>query len=116
MNGKLRLTVLEPAGILDKISGNQLHNEISALINNGTNIILIDMQGIKFIDSSGLGYLVSAMQMVSNANAKLFVCSISDQVQMLFEMTKVNKLLQIFVDKEECKRYVLSTLARMSYK
>ncbi|ALF54575.1 sulfate transporter [Nostoc piscinale CENA21] len=115
MNNKLRLTVLEPSGILDKISGHQLHNEISTLINNGTNIILIDMKEIKFIDSSGLGYLVSAMQMVSNANAKFFVCSISDQVNMLFEITKVNKLLQIFADREACKRYVLSTLSRMSY-
>ncbi|OCQ90163.1 sulfate transporter [Nostoc sp. MBR 210] len=114
MNDKLRLTILEPAGILDKISGNQLQNEISILINNGINIILIDMQGIKFIDSSGLGYLVSAMKIVSNANAKFFLCSVSDQVNMLFEITKVNKSLQMFADKDECKRYILNTLSRMS--
>ncbi|MBD2299005.1 STAS domain-containing protein [Nostoc sp. FACHB-87] len=116
MNDKLRLTILEPAGILDKITGNQLQNEISNLINHGTNVILIDMQGIKFIDSSGLGYLVSAMKIVSNANAKFFVCSVSDQVKMLFEITKVNKSLQIFADKDDCKRYVLNTLSRMSYR
>ncbi|MBU7583348.1 MAG: STAS domain-containing protein [Nostoc sp. TH1S01] len=116
MNNKLRLTVIEPSGILDKIRGNQLHGEISNIINNGTNFVLIDMKEIKFIDSSALGYLMSAMQMAQNANAKLFLCSINEQVQMLFELTKVNKYFQIFTDRDECKRYVLTSLSRIAQK
>ncbi|BAY18790.1 putative anti-sigma factor antagonist [Nostoc sp. HK-01] len=114
MNTKLRLTVVAPSGILDKIRGNQLHCDISDLINNGTNIILIDMKDIKFIDSSGLGLLMSIMQMASKANVKFFICSINEQVRMLFELTKVNKFLQVFIDQDDCKRYILTNLYRVT--
>lgn len=102
--------ILEPSGILDGVRGNHLRQEISNIINSGTNIVLIDMKEVKFIDSSGLGSLVLAMQMARNANAKLFVCSINDQVRMLFELTKVDRIFQIFVDQDDFKSQMLTSL------
>ncbi|WP_375501095.1 STAS domain-containing protein [uncultured Nostoc sp.] len=105
----LSVTVLELSGILDGIRGNELRREISEILANGADILLIDMKEVKFIDSSGLGALVSAMQMVRNANGKLFVCSINDQVRMLFELTKMDRIFQSFADQEEFNRQVLAT-------
>jgi anti-anti-sigma factor len=106
---KMSVTVLELSGILDGIRGNELRREVSNIVENGTDILLLDLKEVKFIDSSGLGALVSAMQMVRNANGKLFVCSISDQVRMLFELTKIDRILQTFVDRDEFNRQVLAT-------
>ncbi|MFN6569235.1 STAS domain-containing protein [Dendronalium sp. ChiSLP03b] len=103
------VTVLELSGILDGIRGNELRREVSAIVANGSDILLIDMKEVKFIDSSGLGALVSAMQIVRNANGKLFVCSISDQVRMLFELTKMDRIFQTFTDQDEFNRQVLAT-------
>ncbi|RCJ36461.1 sulfate transporter [Nostoc minutum NIES-26] len=103
------VTVLELSGILDGIRGNELRREVSAIVANGSEILLIDMKEVKFIDSSGLGALVSAMQIVRNANGKLFVCSISDQVRMLFELTKMDRIFQTFTDQDEFNRQVLAT-------
>lgn len=105
----LSVTVLELSGILDGIRGNELRREISGILANGADILLLDMKEVKFIDSSGLGALVSAMQMVRNANGKLFVCSISDQVRMLFELTKMDRIFQTFADQDEFNRQVLAT-------
>ncbi|MEH2432796.1 MAG: STAS domain-containing protein [Nostoc sp.] len=105
----LSVTVLELSGILDGIRGNELRREISGILANGVDILLLDMKEVKFIDSSGLGALVSAMQMVRNANGKLFVCSINDQVRMLFELTKMDRIFQSFADQEEFNRQVLAT-------
>ena len=105
----LSVTVLELSGILDGIRGNELRREISGLLANGADILLIDMKEVKFIDSSGLGALVSAMQMVRNANKKLFVCSINDQVRMLFELTKMDRIFQSFADQKEFNRQILAT-------
>ncbi|MHC5822383.1 MAG: STAS domain-containing protein, partial [Nostoc sp.] len=80
---KLNVAVLELSGILDGIRGNELRREVSNIVADGTKILLLDLKEVNFIDSSGLGALVSAMQMMRNANGKLFVCSISDQVRML---------------------------------
>ena len=52
--------ILEPSGILDSIKGHELRLEINDAVNAGTDIVLIDLKNIKFMDSSGLGALVSA--------------------------------------------------------
>ncbi|MEH1845772.1 MAG: STAS domain-containing protein [Nostoc sp.] len=105
----LSVKVLELSGILDGIRGNELRREVSNIVDNGADILLLDMKEVKFIDSSGLGALVSAMQIVRNANSKLFVCSISDQVRMLFELTKMDRIFQTFADQDEFNRQVLAT-------
>ncbi|MBD2493780.1 STAS domain-containing protein [Nostoc sp. FACHB-280] len=103
------IKVIQPQGILNGITGNDLRREVSNLLDNGADMLLIDLKEVHFIDSSGLGSLVSAAQMVRTANAKLFVCSVSDQVRMLFELTKIDRVFQTFIDQEDCKRQVLTT-------
>lgn len=104
----INVKVLEPSGILDGIRGNQLRREISDIVANKVEIILIDLKEVKFIDSSGLGALVSSMQMVRNANGKLFLCSVSDQVKMLFQLTKMDRLFQTFDDQADFCRQILA--------
>ncbi|MEH2251067.1 STAS domain-containing protein [Nostoc sp.] len=105
----LTVKVLELSGILDGIRGNELRREVSNIVDNGADILLLDLKEVKFIDSSGLGALVSAMQIVRNANGKLFVCSIGDQVKMLFELTKMDRIFKTFADQDEFNRQVLAT-------
>ncbi|MBN3906528.1 MAG: STAS domain-containing protein [Nostoc sp. NMS1] len=104
----LSVQVLELSGILDGVRGNELRREVNDLMANGADILLLDLKEVKFIDSSGLGALVSAMQTTRNANGKLFVCSISDQVRMLFELTKMDRVFKTFADQDEFNRQVLA--------
>ncbi|AFY31430.1 STAS domain-containing protein [Calothrix sp. PCC 7507] len=104
----LTVKVIEPSGILDGIRGNILRREVGDILESGADILLIDLKDVKFIDSSGLGALVSAMQMVRKANSKLFVCSVSDQVRMLFELTKMDRIFQTFIDQEDFERQILA--------
>ncbi len=106
----IKLSIIEISGILDANRGNQLRREVSDIVEKQTelDVLLIDLKEVKFMDSSGLGALVSSLQIVRNANAKLFVCSASAQVKMLFELTKVDRIIQNFADREEFKRQVLS--------
>jgi anti-anti-sigma factor len=106
----MKVSIIESHGVLDANRGNQLRRDVSDLIakQKELDVVLIDLKEVNFIDSSGLGALVSSMQIVRNANAKLFVCSASAQVKMLFELTKVDRIIQNFADREEFKRQVLS--------
>ncbi|MBD2299230.1 STAS domain-containing protein [Nostoc sp. FACHB-87] len=103
------IKVIQPQGVLNGLTGNKLQHEVSNLLDNGADMLLIDLKEVHFIDSSGLGSLVAAAQMVKTAHAKLFVCSVSDQVNMLFQLTKINRVFQTFADQEDCKRQVLAT-------
>ncbi len=107
MNDKI--TILEPSGTLNAVKGNEIRREIESLLKNGAEIALIDMKNVQFIDSSGLGALVAAMQFVRKSNKKLFVCSVNNQVKMLFELTKMDRIMQIIKDREEFDNQVLTT-------
>lgn len=93
--------VVQPSGILDGIKGNQLRRDISDVVASGGGIVLIDLQNVTFMDSSGLSSLISAQRMMRTAGGKLFLCSINDQTKMLFELTKMDRVFQVFDDREE---------------
>lgn len=98
--------IVQPSGILDGISANQLRSEVSDLIGNGADIILIDFQDITFMNSTGLGALVSTLKTVSAAGSQLFICSLNEQVQMIFKLTKMDHVFKTFVDRNEFEQNV----------
>lgn len=98
--------IVQPSGILDSISANQLRREISDFVENGADIILVDFQDVTFMNSSGLGALVSAMRMVQSAGGKLFICSVNDQVKMILELTKMNRVFKPFDNRDEFEQKV----------
>ena len=98
MTSELNYEVVRPNGILDGTQAIQLRQEISQRLDKTAEIILIDLQEVTFIDSSGLGALVSALKMVRTRGGKLFICSINDQVRMLFELTSMDRVFKVFKD------------------
>ncbi len=101
--------VVQPSGILDTVSGNQLRHDISEIVATGADIVLIDLQDVKFIDSSGLGALVSALKMVRAIEGKLFVCSINEQIRIVFELTGMDQFFKNFADRDDFNRQVIAT-------
>jgi anti-sigma B factor antagonist len=100
MNSSIK--VLQPSGILNATSGNQLRHDINDIVLSEKNvIILIDLKNVNFADSSGLGTLVSAMQIIKSSGNQLFICSVNDQVRILFELTRMNNVFKIFTNQEE---------------
>jgi len=53
------------------------------------------------MDSSGLGALVLALKAVRMAGGRLFVCSINEQIRILFELTSMDRVFEIFETPEE---------------
>ncbi len=103
------IKVVQPSGILNGMKGNQFRREVSDVVAAGADIVLIDLQEVTFIDSSGLGALVSAMKIVRSAGGKLFICSVNDQVKMLFELTKMDRVFEIFDNQNEFNQRFLAT-------
>ena len=93
--------IIQPVGILDGIQGNKLRREVLDLIQAGAKNILIDCEKIKFVDSSGLGALVTIMRSAKQVNGRFAICSINDQIKMLLELTSMNKVLAIVADHDE---------------
>ena len=65
---------------------------------------MIDFKNVSFMDSSGLGALVLSLKTVRAAGAKLFLCSVNEQVMMLLQLTDMDKILKIYESREEVEK------------
>jgi anti-anti-sigma factor len=90
--------IVQPSGILDSTHATQLRQEISQIVGAQVEIVLLDLKDVSFVDSAGLGALVSALKTVRSAKAELYLCSITDQVKMLFELTHMDRVFNILAD------------------
>jgi anti-sigma B factor antagonist len=101
------IKVVQPTGILDSTKSNQFRQEICELLDDEIDAIIIDFKDVTFMDSSGLGALVMALKNVRSAGAKLFICSVNEQIKMLFELTSMDRVFKIFSSKEDLEETIL---------
>lgn len=93
------LQVLTPVGILDGTTAEELRVQVDRALAAGAKTLLMDLKETTFVDSSGLGTLVSVLKKVRSQDCEMYVCSINPQVRMLFELTSMDQVFEIFPDK-----------------
>ncbi len=106
-NMSLNIKVIEPTGILDSTKAEEFRQTVDQLLANGAEVILIDLKDITFIDSSGLGTLVVLLKKVKSLNRKLCICSINDQVRMLFELTSMDRVFEVYENQQAFEDSIL---------
>jgi len=94
-------TVLELSGPLTLST---LFDLQSILREPGYGDTIIDLSGVPFIDSAGLGTILSHWAHTQRAGDKFAVVGASERVQVLFKITKVESLLPMFATAEEGER------------
>lgn len=94
------IQIIEPAGILDSTKAEEFRKLVEDLLENGAEIILVDLKDITFIDSSGLGTLVVLLKKIRGLDRTFCLCSINDQVRMLFELTSMDRVFEIYDDRQ----------------
>ena len=100
--------VVQPTGILDGTKAGQFREEISQLVENKAEVVLIDFKEVTFMDSSGLGALVLALKTVRAAGGKMFICSVNDQIKVLFELTSMDRVFEIFASRDAFEEHLAS--------
>ncbi|ACB52669.1 anti-sigma factor antagonist [Crocosphaera subtropica ATCC 51142] len=99
--------VYQPTGIVDVNKAQQFRQQIQKLLEENSKVIVVDFKDVSFMDSSGLGALVLSLKTVRAAGAKLFLCSVNEQVMMLLELTDMHKVFRIFESREELEKNIM---------
>ena len=95
----LGVHVIEPEGILDGTQTNAFRDQVEQALKAGAKVLLIDLKQVTFVDSSGLGVLVACLKNARAASCKMYICSINDQIRMLFELTSMDRVFEVFPDR-----------------
>lgn len=95
------ITILGLSGRLDALSESSLKDAVKDLVGQGRANIVVDMEGVNFIDSSGLGALISSLMAARDSEGDLRVCSLTEQVSMVFKVMRLHKVFKIFDSRED---------------
>ena len=90
--------VVEVAGDLDARSAGDLKLTLNEKIEGGKIWILINLSEVPYMDSAGLGVLVSGLKNTNRQNGDLKLWGLQPDVRNIFELTRLNKVFQIFED------------------
>ncbi|MEX0271865.1 STAS domain-containing protein [Leptolyngbyaceae cyanobacterium UHCC 1019] len=101
--------IFQPSNILDSASTASLSQDIDNALQAGVKQMLIDLQSVSFIDSSGLGGLVSSFKSVRLSGGTLSLCSINEQPRMLLEITGIDQVFDIYASQQEFAQSVSSS-------
>ena len=96
--------IIQLSGIFDSTRTQELRERVNGGIDKGAKIVLVDLKEVTFMDSSGLGALVTALKAVRSAGGKLCVCSVNEQVRILFELTSMDRVFEIFRDQGDFRK------------
>ena len=93
------VTILDLSGRITLGEGSvQLRDAIRDLLSKGSKLILLNLADVNYIDSSGIGELVSAYTTVRNQGGELKLLNLTKKVHDLLQITK---LYMVFDVKED---------------
>lgn len=99
-DGKL----ISVAGDVDYSCSNDLRAALHEALEGGPARLVIDLQGVTYMDSSGVATLVEVLQMQTKSNKKLVLCNLQQRVQGIFEIARLTSVFTIVADVEAAKQ------------
>jgi anti-anti-sigma factor len=63
--------------------------------------IVVNLKDVTFVDSTGLSTLIYAMKRARELDGEVRLCCLQSPVRMLFELTRLDKVFEIFTNEED---------------
>ena len=99
--GSNGVVVVQVEGQLIVGNRHELKDLVQAALDRGERRLLIDFSRTGYIDSSGLGALVSISKRIREVGAELRLSGLNDDLRSLFELTKLDTLFAITETSEQ---------------
>jgi anti-sigma B factor antagonist len=98
------VTVAEvPVKELDAGNSGDLKTAMAKVLEGNSKIVL-DLHSMQFVDSSGLGAILSFLRNVSAKGGDLKLCGMTKQVRTAFELVRMHRIFDIFESRDEAVR------------
>jgi anti-sigma B factor antagonist len=93
--------VVSVIGEIDVHSGPSLREHLLRALANGERDLVVDLSGVSFLDSSGLGVLVTAHKRTRAAGGSLRLASCRPAVATIFQITALDRAFSIYPTVED---------------
>jgi anti-sigma B factor antagonist len=85
---------------LDANNSKQFGAELEPVLEE-TQLVVLDVESLDFVDSSGLGALLSALKQAATGGGDIRLCRVKPSVQALFDVVRLDQVLDIYPSRRE---------------
>jgi len=111
---KPEVVTLVLQGPLDGETHQTLDGEIHRLLAASVRVVVLDMGGVDFISSAGVGALASAKTSLTRKGGQLAMTNLQPQVAKVLEIMRLVPVLGVFQDQQELDEYLGRIQRRMT--
>ncbi|WP_252975141.1 STAS domain-containing protein [Janibacter melonis] len=101
--------VVHCTGEIDVSTASQLRDAVQQVILGGSRSVAIDMTGVSFMDSTGLGVVVGRLKTLRREGGTLTIAATADRVRRVFEITGLDKVFVLYRDPADAARAAAET-------
>ena len=97
-NGTL---VAKVEGRIDGVNARDFEEALKAAISGDDSTVVMDLKGLSYISSAGLRVILLIAKTLRKRNAELMLCSLSDPIREVFEISGFDKIIPVHASREE---------------
>jgi len=101
------VAVLQISGSLDASNLAAFKKTTQSVVSEKFFKLILDCSKLEFVDSMGLGVMISLLRRVRGEKGDLKVTGLSKDVRQVFEITRLHRLFEIFPDVEAARKSFL---------
>ena len=90
--------------LIGEQSGTNLLEDVTTAIKENLLVCIIDIAEMRYINSSGIGVLITILTKFRNKGGEVYLMNPSDSVKKLLVITKLNAIFQIIQSEEEVEK------------
>jgi len=91
-----RVKILRLTGRLDAYSANEVEKSITGLIDGGCVRIVVNLEGVEYISSSGLRVILAALKQLRKLKGELSLACLRPYVKEIFDIAGFTQLFTIY--------------------
>jgi anti-sigma B factor antagonist len=95
------IIILDVNGEIDLYNAPEIKDTINKLIEEKKYNVVINLDKVSYIDSSGIGALISSLSNLKKYQGGLKICNVSGSVRKVFELTKLTSFFEIYDSEQE---------------
>ena len=97
-------TIVDVSGDVDMRTSKKLQNMLRELVKRKTSPIIINLEEVSYMDSSGLATLIECLQGVRTYAGEMLLYGLSENLQEVFKVLKLDNLFSMLLTEEEALR------------
>jgi anti-sigma B factor antagonist len=100
-SGPRGVSVARPSGRLDLMTASKLKRALGDAVADGRQRLVVDMEEVSYLDSSGLGALVGVLKTARQAGGDMRIARPPEQALVVLELTTLDRVLTPYASVDE---------------